>query len=161
VASAAQTLARTTTWKHFPRAMLAIMALVIAVNVRFIVLAVVTFPGQATNDDFDTSNRYNAVLEADARQSALGWTEHATVQGRLVTLDLSGLAQAPLAGAAITATADRPLGTDAAMPVDFHETSPGHFVSTVAWAHPGQWNLNLRITHGGNKARVTRRIVVQ
>ena len=86
----AHTQTRPFNWKYFPRIMIGIMLLVMAVNVRFITLAVATFPGTASADDFDTSNRYNAVMDADAKQTALGWTERASVAHGVAMLDLAG-----------------------------------------------------------------------
>ncbi len=148
-------------WKYFPRILIGIMLLVMAVNVRFITLAVATFPGTASSDDFDTSNRYNAVLDADARQSALGWTERASATHGIAALDLSGPAGAPLAGAVLQVHAARPLGTDQPIPLAFHEATPGHFVAASALPLPGQWDLQCRIKSGDHVALVTRRIVVQ
>lgn len=148
-------------WKYFPRIMIAIMLLVMGVNMRFIALAVATFPGTATSDDFDTSNRYNAVLDADARQAALGWTERAWVQQGFAVVDLAGPAGAPLAGAALLAHAARPLGADRTIELAFREVAPGHLVATSALALPGQWDLHLEIVKAGYTARVTRQILVQ
>jgi nitrogen fixation protein FixH len=156
-----QTPARRFNWKYFPRIMIGIMLLVMAVNVRFITLAIATFPGTASSDDFDTSNRYNAVLDADARQAALGWRERASVNQHLAVLDLSGPSGAPLAGAIIQVHAARPLGADQAIPLAFRETVPGHFVATTTLPLPGQWDLQCRINSVDHVALVTRRIVVQ
>ena len=148
-----------TTWKHFPRYMIAVMLFVAIVNARFIMIAVATFPGAASNDDFDTSNRYNAVMEAAARQDALGWTERASAPGGIATLDLSGPDKAPLSGAAILATAERPLGTDAAVTIVFHEEGAGHYMAAAALPAAGQYDLKLHISHGDKQVHVTRRIL--
>ena len=149
-----------TTWRHFPRYMIAAMLFVALINARFIMIAVATFPGAASNDDFDTSNRYNAVMDATARQDALGWTERASAPAGIATLDLAGPDKAPLTGAAILATAERPLGTDAAITMAFHETGGGHYVAASPLPAAGQYDLKLTISSGGKQVRVTRRILV-
>jgi nitrogen fixation protein FixH len=148
-------------WKRFPHYMLLAMGLVIAVNVRFIYVAVTTFPGAATNDDFDTSNRYNKVLDAAAAQDALGWQETVTTQGRKAVFDLRGHDHAPLTGATLVVQAQRPLGAAPAQPLAVQEITPGHHVAITDLSASGQWDLVLRITQGGHVARVTRRVIVQ
>jgi nitrogen fixation protein FixH len=148
-------------WRQFPRYMILIMAFVVAVNARFIYVAIDTFPGAASSDDFDMSNRYNAVLAAVAAQNALGWSEHAGAEGATATVDLIGPDHRALAGATVTAQADRPIGTAAPLDVAFREAAPGHFVATDALPAAGQWDLRLRIAAGGHQVRVTRRIVVK
>ena len=65
--------ARQLPWRWFPAAMLGSIAVVFAVNGAMIYAAVSTFPGQAGEDGFDLSNAYARVLDAAARQAALGW----------------------------------------------------------------------------------------
>jgi nitrogen fixation protein FixH len=149
------------TWKHFPRYMIAAMLVVIAVNVRFIYIAVSTFPGAASSDDFDTSNHYDSILKAVAAQDALSWTEAASAIGMTAAVDLTGPDRKPLTGAALTANAERPLGSDAVIAVSFKESSPGHYVASSAMPLPGQWDLKLHIVRSGHEARVTRRIVTR
>jgi nitrogen fixation protein FixH len=151
----------TETWKHFPRYMIAAMLVVIAVNVRFIWIAVSTFPGAASSDDFDTSNRYDAILRAVDAQNKLGWTVAATAQDVAAALDLAGPDHKPLTGATISSQAERPLGTDPAIALTFKETAPGHYVAAPALPMHGQWDLKLRIDQGNHTVRVTRRIVVK
>ncbi len=148
-------------WRQFPRYMILAMAFVVAVNARFIYVAIETFPGAATNDDFDTSNRYNEVMAAVATQNALGWSERARTQGSTAVVDLAGPDHKPLTGAVVTAQAERPIGTDAPVQVAFREASPGHYVAIGVLPAPGQWDLRLRISADGHQARVTRRVIVE
>jgi nitrogen fixation protein FixH len=149
------------TWKHFPRYMIAAMLVVIAVNVRFIYIAVSTFPGAASTDDFDTSNRYDAILKAVAAQDALGWTEAARAQALTAVIDLTGPDHKPLTRAALTANAERPLGSDSLTALAFIEAAPGHYVATSALPMPGQWDLKLTVAASGHTVHVTRRIVAR
>lgn len=48
-------------WKYFPYYLIGAMAVVVAVNARFITIAVTTFPGEVTAQDFETSNRYDTI----------------------------------------------------------------------------------------------------
>ena len=149
------------TWRHFPRYMIAAMLVVVAVNVRFIVLAVATFPGAASSDDFDTSNNYNKVLANVAAQNALGWNEQASATDGRAVIDLTGPHHTPLAGAALIAQAQRPIGTDTPITLSFQESPPGHFTATTALPAPGQWDLMLHLSQGGHQVRVTRRVLAK
>ena len=151
----------TAQWRHFPRYMMLAMGLVFAVNIRFIVLAVATFPGAASQDDFDSSNRYNQVLAAVATQNALGWHEQVGAEGAVPVVDLAGADHAPLAGASLFATAVRPLGTAPAVTLQFSQTRPGHFVAAAPLPAVGQWDVQLRIVQAPHEARVTRRVIVK
>ncbi len=146
-------------WRHFPRYLMLALGVVVAVNVKFIVSAVVTFPGAATNDDFDASNRYNEVMQAVESQNALGWTERAGAQGRVPVIDLTTVNH-PLEHATLTVQAERPLGNLPAITINLHETTPGHFVADAPLPAPGQWDLKLTVNQPPHSARVTRRIVV-
>jgi len=160
VARATRPVPTATLWRHFPRIMIAVMLVVIAVNVRFIVVAVASFPGAASNDDFDTSNRYNAVLAAAARTRALGWTVRASTAAATPVLDLTTAGGGKLTGASVTAQAVRPLGNTPDHALKFQETAPGRYTADSALPLPGQWDLNLQIRDGADSAAATRRVVV-
>jgi len=147
-------------WRNFPRYMLAVMALVVAVNARFIYMAVTTFPGAAAGDDFDTSNRYDAVLAAKARQDALGWSEQVTAQRLTPVITLRGADARPLENAAITAQAERPIGTDTPIALNFRAANQS-YIATAALPAPGQWDLRLTVRQGGHMVKITRRIVIK
>ena len=61
-------------WRFFPWAIIGGMLLVIAVNAGMAWSALHTFPGTAVEDAFDHSNDYDKVLNAAAREAALGWS---------------------------------------------------------------------------------------
>jgi nitrogen fixation protein FixH len=141
--------------------MMLAMGLVVAVNVRFIYIAVATFPGVASQDDFDTSNRYDRILRAVAAQNAIGWAVQAQAEGARPVLDLGGPDRLALTGASVTATALRPLGPDLSTRLNFRESPAGHYVAIETLPRPGQWDLQLAIARAGHMVRVTRRIVVK
>jgi nitrogen fixation protein FixH len=148
------------TWKNFPRYIMLAMGVVVAVNARFIYIAVQTFPGAATNDDFDTSNRYDAILRAAEAQHALGWTETVGARGGAAVVELTGPDHHALTGAAVAAQARRPLGPDMQTSLKFNEAAPGRYVARTALPLSGQWDLMLNIAEGGHTVHVTRRVLV-
>lgn len=146
-------------WSHFPIWLCIAMGLVFAVNARFIYVAVTTFPGTPTMDDFDTSNEYNKVLSAVDRQNALGWHVRAndTAAPAILLTDKQGQ---PLTGATVEAVARRPLGNDADVPAKLTQTAPGRYELTPG-LRAGQWDLLLHISADGHDMRVTRRVIVR
>jgi nitrogen fixation protein FixH len=141
--------------------MIGAMLLVIAVNVRFIALAVTTFPGAASTDDFDTSNRYDAVLQQAEREHALGWATLVSAEGARAVIEARDAGGAALNGASIAGEAVRPIGTLAPVSLVFRETSAGHYVADKELSLPGQWDLNLVVRHGSAVLHATRRVLVR
>lgn len=148
-------------WNRFPHYLIAALAFVVAVNARFIYVAVTTFPGAATSDDFDTSNNYNRLMANAEKQDKLGWSARTSGDGMVPAVDLTGPDHAPLGGAAMTAQAERPLGTFAPVAVTFAEAAPGHYVAAAALPMPGQWDLKLTIAQGSHTIRITRRVILR
>ena len=150
-------------WRFFPWIIAAGMSVVIAVNVGMVTAALRTFPGQANGGSgFDLSNRYNAVIDRAKNQAALGWHIDAESNrfGRpvLALADRAGIA---LTRASIGATAQRPVGEALMTEIQFHETTPGHYVGDVSLPTPGQWDLLLTASAAGQDVTTTRRIVVK
>jgi nitrogen fixation protein FixH len=147
-------------WRFFPLAVVAALGLVVAVNAGLVYAALHSFPGQA-GEDFALSNHYDAVLERVQREAALGWTlsAWADASGRTeVTLtDRDG---APLRGAAVAASAERPLGARERQALAFREATPGHYVAGAALPAQGQWELTLSASFGGHDIAATRRVIV-
>jgi len=148
-------------WRFFPLAIAGGIGLTVAVNVTMIWSAVATFPGKAGRDGFDLSNRYNMVLDHEARQAALGWSvrAQADAQGRPV-LTVTDAAGQPFPSARVDAVASRPLGTERATPLVFIDHGAGRFVADQALTLPGQWDLAITAATGGRSMTVTRRVHV-
>jgi nitrogen fixation protein FixH len=150
-------------WRFFPLGLIVSMAVVVAVNAGMVYVALHSFPGAAEGDEgFALSNHYDVVLERAQREAALGWTlaAQADEAGRaVVTLaDRSGVA---LHGAAVGATAERPLGPPEARALTFHEVALGRYVADAALPMKGQWELTLTASEQGQTMAVTRRVIVQ
>lgn len=149
-------------WKYFPYYLIGAMAVVVAVNARFITIAVTTFPGEVTAQDFETSNRYDTILGRAAAQRALGYgvTLAATGQGgaQRIALHLTARNGAPVAAAQVSATLRRPLG-DGAADLRFHADGAGGYFASPALP-AGQWDIDLTIQDGGNTLHTTQRVIL-
>jgi nitrogen fixation protein FixH len=150
---------RRTGWNWFPWWVTAALLVVIVVNAGMVWTALRTFPGAAGADGFDLSNNYNKVLAAEARQQALGW--HVAVglsDGDRVHVGLSGPGNAPLPGATLAATAERPIGPKDPIPLRFQEEGPGRFLA-LGQLPRGQWNVLLTVRAAGRRYTTAVRLV--
>jgi len=148
-------------WRFFPQAIVAGIGVVVAVNLGMVYAALHSFPGKAGNEDFALSNRYDAVLEHEQREAALGWTVAAQFDAtgrpevRLTMRDGS-----PLRGAAVQGSAERPLGAPEPHALSFRETAAGHYEANTVLPALGQWELTLSASLGGHDIATTRRVIV-
>ena len=96
------------------------------------------------------------------REAALGWAVRTEVDQAghpvIVLTDRSGDA---LAGAAVEATAERPVGDRHTTAVRFSEVAPGRYLGAAVLDEKGQWELQLSATSGGQEFSTTRRLVVR
>ena len=154
---------RRSPWRLFPWAVAAGMLVVIAVNGGMVCAALWSFPGQAGDEGFELNNHYDAVLAQAERQAALGWTiaARADEASRMVVVTLSDRGGAPLLGAVITATAERPLGAARTRRLGFRELGGGRYVADTALPVPGQWDVMVAASAQGHDVAATRRIVVR
>ncbi len=149
-------------WRWFPWATAAAMGFVVAVNIGMVYAALSSFPGKAGDNEFELSNHYDAVIDHVQREAALGWIVAAQpdAAGRpVVTLTAPG--GAPLHGAVVVATAERPLGTAGAQRLGFVEAADGRYVADTVLPLPGQWDLQMTVSAQGHDVVMTRRVYVR
>jgi nitrogen fixation protein FixH len=152
---------RRSLWRFFPLAIVAGLGLVVVVNAGMVYAALHSFPGQAGDEGFELSNHYDAVLEREQHQAALGWT-------LMVRTDASGRPEvrlsdrdgAPLRGASVAASAERPLGAPETQSLVFRESDAGRYVVDTALPAAGQWEMTLSASFGGHDITATRRVIV-
>jgi nitrogen fixation protein FixH len=148
-------------WRFFPLAVIGGLGLVVVVNAGMVYTALHSFPGQAGQEDFELSNHYDAVLDREQREVALGWTvvAEADAAGR-TEVRLAGRDGSPLHGASVMASAERPLGAPERQSLAFSEVTAGRYVADVMLPMPGQWELTLTAAYGGHEIAATRRVIV-
>ncbi len=148
-------------WRWFPHASVAALGVVVIVNVGLTWAALGTYPGEATKDDFGTSNRYNAVLALAAKEAALGWKVDATAEAGHAVLRLFGPDGRPLEATLVSGVAERPLGADVSLPLTFRRGPDGAYVASEALEGKGQWELRLSVERGADHLQATRRIIIR
>jgi nitrogen fixation protein FixH len=148
-------------WRFFPLGVVAGLGVVVLVNAGMVYAALHSFPGQAGNEDFQLSNHYDAVLEHEQRDAMLGWTivAQADDAGRpeVRLMDRGG---APLHGASVAGSAERPLGALETRHVAFQEVASGRYVADAPLPTTGQWELTLSASLAGHEMAATRRVIV-
>ena len=115
--------------------------IVIAVNVTMATMAVESFHGTVVDNSYVASQNYNGWLAKAEASRALGWQAFPTrrADGRVVLETI-----AVPAGAAITAEAERPLGTRETASLTFSDQGGGRWLSNEAVAE-GRWKLRIAI----------------
>jgi nitrogen fixation protein FixH len=148
-------------WRFFPLAVVAGLGLVVLVNAGLVYAALHSFPGKAGDEGFALSNHYDAVLEREQREVSLGWIVAARTDaaGR-PEVTLTGRDGAPLRGASVAASAERPLGDPERHTLVFLEAAAGRYVAGEVLPTPGQWDLTLSASLDGHDMAATRRVIV-
>jgi nitrogen fixation protein FixH len=133
-------------------------AVVIAVDVGFVVMAVKTFPGEVSVTPYEDGLAYNRSYDALRAQARLGWRATAASEPGAITVEMRDRTGQPLTGLAVTGDLQRPATEAGRLVVAFHETRPGRYV-----AHPGHltgaWDLTAHaVSPGGARFTADRRL---
>jgi nitrogen fixation protein FixH len=102
---------------------------------------------------------YNLVLDAAAKQAALGWTLEVAAPARRVAVRVMDATGHDLPGAVVTATARRALGTSDAIPLELAAAADG-FVASGTLPAAGNWLIDVAVLAQGRLYRATRRLDV-
>jgi nitrogen fixation protein FixH len=138
------------------------MAIVVAANGIMVYFAVSSWAGVTVAQPYQRGLAYNRVIEAAAREQALGWTAEASVQrdGAEIWVELRDATARPLSDVAIDAVLLRPLASAAPIPVTLRAQGQGRYAGAVEPLQRGQWELRLAVTRGADAVHVTRRVIV-
>ena len=118
-------------------------AAIIGVDTLMIVEAYESYPGEATAQPYEEGLRWDAALDQQRAQAALGWTLTAGLDAagdiRVTARDRSG---APVVFAHIDAKLERPATVQDMRTLRFVMTAPGVYVARPG-ALSGGWDLSL------------------
>ena len=140
---------------HVAAGVVAFFAIVIAVNMGFLVTAYKTHPGQVAAKPYETGLIYNAELERQRVQAALGWRAGAEARGRDLDVVLVDRAGAPLAGLAVSALLQRPATEQGRTELKLREIAPGRY--TVPVGLSGAWDARIEATDAQGRRLVAER----
>jgi nitrogen fixation protein FixH len=135
------------------------MLVVVAVNMVLVYLALTTFTGVTTGQAYDRGRAYNQVLAEAARQDALGWSAHVSLEGDVLAVKVTDREGLPVGGR-LEGVLRRPLeGTE--LPLAFFAGEPGRFRAALALPSRGQWEARLALTGlRGERFDIRHRIVM-
>ncbi|MCE2890114.1 FixH family protein [Aquidulcibacter sp.] len=123
-----------------------LFAVMLAVNILFVVLALKTFSGE-TDHAYISGLKFNETLAANARQAELGWTmtlglERPTGGGAVLEARLTDRSQQPLTGARLQGTIGRTTDANEDQVLSFTETAPGIYRAVIHQIRPGRWKFS-------------------
>ncbi len=156
-------MAREWTGRHVFAALLLSFAVVVGINGYFILAAERTYPGEDVNRPYLQGLEYNRVLDARARQTALGW--HATIAGArdaqgaaIIVVTLAGRSGAPLTGLPLNGILRHPMDEELDRAIVFAGKGDGTYVGRAAHAGAGRWDVVVTARSGHEPFEAKRRI---
>lgn len=133
-------------------------AIIIAVDVLFVVKAYESFSGQIVKNPYEAGLAFNQHLRDQKHQVALGWQVDAGLEasGELV-IAVRDKAGAPVTGLAANAVLERPATERGRLDLSLRETAPGFYRIDPGLA-PGAWDLTAVLQGPAGQFRAERRI---
>jgi len=133
-------------------------AVVIAVDVGFVVMAVKTFPGEVSATPYEDGLAFNRAYQQQRDQARLGWRATAAAEPGGVAVEMRDRSGQPLGGLKVTGELQRPATEAGRRTLAFHETRAGRYV-----AHPGEitgaWDLTAHaVSPQGERFQAERRL---
>lgn len=136
------------TGRHVLLGLIAFFGIVFAVNGVFLYQALSTHTGVVSNEPYRKGLEYNRTIEADERQTELGWTADLSVpvkagDVRLALVDSKG---GPVAGLGLTGRVGRPSTDREDQKLAFSESSAGTYVAPLLALGEGTWIVEVQAT---------------
>jgi nitrogen fixation protein FixH len=141
---------------HVLAGVTAFFAVIIAVDVTFMVMAIRTFPGQVSVTPYEDGLLYNRRIAQLEAQERLGWQASAEAEPRAVVLQFRDRAGAPVQGLKVTGRLERPATETGKIALRFAETTPGRYVAAAGPA-PGAWDLTTEANGRGGETFIAER----
>ncbi len=137
----------------------AFFGVVFAANFVLVTTATRSFPGEEASKAYARGLDYNAVLEAERAEAALGWIVEREVSksadGVRVELTIAAANGRPLNGLTFTGALKHPASKSGDAALTFVQSGPGTYAALADIA-PGAWILEFDATHADG-ARIDRR----
>lgn len=151
--------------RGIPWLFVAFFGVVLAVNLTMIWLAIGSFPGLVTERAYDRGLAYNRNLQAAAAQARLGWQGDLEVRAGAdraaeVVFKLRDRSGAPLSGASVTASLERPVETADDLTLVLEEQVAGTYSARPALPRSGVWDLHLVVARGADLFVLDRRVTL-
>jgi nitrogen fixation protein FixH len=139
------------TGRHMALAMIGFFSVVIAVNIVMATIAERSFGGTVVDNSYVASQRFNAWLDAAARQDSEGWTLSTAHRGGHLVVAIATRGAA-VDGGALIARVSHPLGVLPERMMHFRPIGGGRYLSDEALP-AGRWRLHLTLHAHGREMR--------
>jgi nitrogen fixation protein FixH len=149
---------RITGW-HVLFGMVLFFAIIIAVDVLFMVKAYESFSGQIVKNPYEAGLAFNQRLLDQKHQSQLGWQVDAGLgTADELVIKVRDKAGAPITGLKAVATLERPATERGRLELAFREADPGVYLARAGLA-AGVWDMTTVLEGSGGVFRAERRII--
>lgn len=140
---------------HVAAGVVAFFVLVIGVDAGFLVAAYRSHPGQVAPRPYEAGLIYNAELERQRAQAALGWRAGAAARPAGLEVVMQGPDGQPLTGLSVSATLQRPATAQGRTELALRETAPGVYAADHALS--GAWDARIDATGEAGEALIAER----
>lgn len=140
---------------HVAAGVVAFFALVVGVDAGFLVMAYRTHPGQVAPRPYEAGLIYNAELQRQRVQDALGWRAGAEARANGLDVLMQDRDGRPLTGLKVSATLQRPATEQGRTEVVLKEAAPGQYGADRALS--GAWDVRIDAVDGAGRAFVAER----
>lgn len=141
---------------HVAAGVVAFFAVVIGVDSVFLTLAYRTHPGQVAPRPYEAGLIYNAELERQRAQAALGWRVAAEPRPDAVVVTMQDRDGTALTGLKVTAMLQRPATEHGRTSLVLTETGPGRY-EAVSPGLSGAWDTRVEVRGDSGPAFVAER----
>lgn len=125
---------------HVLAGVTAFFAVVVAVDVSFMVMAIRTFPGQVSVTPYEDGLLYNRHIAQLEAQDRLGWRAAAGAEPGQVAIEFRDRDGRPISGLRITGRLERPATETGRIALRFAEAGAGRYLAP-AGRIDGTWDL--------------------
>ena len=135
-------------------------AVIALVDGIMVTLALRTHTGIVTDHPYEKGLAYNAVVEQETRQEALGWQGNLTLEGNVLSFSLRDAKGVAISADRVRADITRPTqaGMDFSAPLS--QSAEGAWQAALAFPEAGLWEVRVFAEHGENRYQQARRFVV-
>lgn len=140
---------------HVAAGVVAFFALVVGVDAAFLVMAYRTHPGQVAPRPYEAGLIYNAELERQRVQDALGWRAGAEARPNGLNVLMQDRDGQPLTGLKVSATLQRPATEQGRTEVVLKEAAPGQYGADRALS--GAWDARIKAVDGAGRSFIAHR----
>lgn len=140
---------------HVAAGVVAFFAVVVGVDAGFLVMAYRTHPGQVAPRPYEAGLIYNAELERQRVQDALGWRAGAEARPDGLDVLMRDREGRPLTGLKVSATLQRPATEQGRAEVVLNEEAPGQY--GVDRALSGAWDARIEAVDGAGRSFIAER----